>query len=148
MSLIRKNAGFNLLELITVMLVVSILATVVGSRMMPNTTLQLQAARDLLVTSLLVAQQKSMAQKNDVRLSTSATSFDIRIDSNDNAVFSSDESIRSFGTTFPIEIPGGVTSTVLDVDYNQLGQTSASTITLTKGSASVVVTISGTGYAY
>lgn len=142
-----KNRGFTLVELVAVMVITGILASVAISRSLPNTTFQLQAGRDLVVSALFLAQQKAMAQDDRVAVITSGSQIDVRVDSNQNGSFEVGESIRVGGTTYPLTLPGGVSLSAAQLQYDQLGHTTPRVLTVAKGSAAVTVTVSGAGYA-
>lgn len=148
--MLRQNGdrGFTLVELIAILIIVGILAATVTSRMIPHTTLQLQAGRDLLITALFSAQQKAMVQLAPVRLLTSSDRIDIRLDANRDGNFAANESLRLAGTQYPLTVAGGVLLSTQILDFNHLGHTSATTIELTKSGQTVTVAVTGTGYAY
>ncbi|MCR6653936.1 MAG: type II secretion system GspH family protein [Cellvibrionaceae bacterium] len=141
------NTGFTLVELTAVIVIVGVLAAVAGSRLLPHTTLQLQAGRDLLTTALFSAQQKSMSQLAPVRVTVSGSSVDIRIDSNRDGNFAAAESILVAGTRYPLEVKG-VTFSSHTFNYNHLGHTTPAVISVSKSGQSVNVTVTATGYAY
>lgn len=141
-------SGFTLVELIAVLIVVGVLAAMVGSRMISQTTFQLQAGRDLLTTALFSAQQKAMAQLAPVRVTVNGTTIDIRLDANGDGSFSSSESIYVAGTQYPMVVEGGVVFSAHSLDYNHLGHTTPAVISVGKGGQSVQVTVTATGYAY
>jgi MSHA pilin protein MshC len=130
------------------MVIVGMLAAVISARFIPHTTLQLQAGRDLLIAALFSAQQKAMSQMGQVRLFTSGSSIDVRLDANGDGNFASNESIRVAGTQFPLTVPGDITLSTHQLDYTHLGHTSAVSIQVSKNSTTLTVTVSGTGYAY
>lgn len=130
------------------MVVVGVLAAVVSSRLVPQTVFQLQAGRDLLTTALFSAQQKAMAQMAPVRVVTSATTIDVRLDANGDGNFASNESIVLAGTRYPLVLDGGVVLSAQNLDYNHLGHTNPAVISVSKGGQSVNVTVTATGYAY
>src|SRR5690606_29530886 len=138
----------SLVELIAVMVVVGVLAAVVGSRLISSTAFQLQAGRDLLTTALFSAQQKAMAQLAPVRVIVSGAMIDVRLDVNRDGNFSSGESIYAAGTQYPLAVDGGVAFSAHSIDYNHLGHTIPALISVGKGSQSVTVTVTATGYAY
>lgn len=142
------NTGFTLVELTAVIVIVGVLAAVASSRLLPRTTLQLQAGRDLLTTALFSAQQKSMSQLAPVRVTVSGSSVDIRIDSNRDGNFAAAESILVAGTPYPLEVKGGVTFSSHTFNYNHLGHTTPAVISVSKSGQSVNVTVTATGYAY
>lgn len=130
------------------MVIVGMLAAVISSRLIPHSTLQLQAGRDLLVAALFSAQQKAMSQMGPVRLLTSGNTIDIRLDANGDGNFAGNESVLVGGTQYPLLLEGDISLTTHQLDYTHLGHTSAVSIQISKNSASVTVTVTGTGYAY
>lgn len=142
------HRGFTLVELITILVIVGVLAATVSSRLMPNSLLQIQAGRDQLLSALVIAQQIAMAQSNGVQVFTSGSTIDIRVDSNGDGVFGAGESVSYAGTRYPLLITGGVSFSSAVVAFDRRGYTSPNSITAVKGSHSVDVTITGTGYAY
>ena len=143
-----KPLGFTLVELVAVIVILGILSATVASRMMPSRIHQLQGARDIVIASLFNAQQKALAQKHTVQVITTATSVDIRVDSNNNGSFSVNESITYAGTRYPLTIPSGVSLNSNTLTFDRLGRTPATSLTLSKSGGSVNLTITGMGYAY
>lgn len=144
----KNQQGFSLVELITVLVIVGILASVAGSRMGPHATLQLQAGRDMVVSALFVAQQVAMAQSQPVRVTTGDGRIDIRVDRNGDGVFTPDESLSFAGTAYPNALPGNIQISAATFEYSRLGHTAPAQITLSQSGASVTLTISETGYVY
>lgn len=139
--------GFSLVELVTIMVIIGVLGSVSVTKMMPNAIIQLQGARDLVVSALFVAQQQAMAQASPVRVSVAGGAVDIRRDDNRDGVFAANESLRFAGTQYPLTLPGKISVSHATLDYDRLGRTSDSTISLSKGGASVTVAVSEAGYA-
>ncbi|WP_187410682.1 type II secretion system protein [Saccharophagus sp. K07] len=140
--------GFSLIELIAVMVIVGIIATIGVSRLTPSTMLQLQAGRDLLTTALFSAQQKAMAQLAPVRVIVSGSTVDVRVDSNRDGNFTADESISVAGIRYPLDVSGGITFSSHVLNYDHLGHTSPTVIAVSNNGQSVDVTVTATGYAY
>jgi MSHA pilin protein MshC len=140
--------GFTLVELVAVLVIIGILASVVGSRSMSFSTLSLMGGRDLAVSALFSAQQKAMVQADAVRLITQGSSIDIRVDANADGTFAASESIRCNGVLYPIVAPGGISFSSQIFAFDHLGHTTAGTISVSKGSNSVSVTVTAVGYAY
>lgn len=140
--------GFTLVELIAVLIVVGVLAAMVGSRMISQTTFQLQAGRDLLTTALFSAQQKAMVQLAPVRVLVSGSTIDIRLDMNGDGNFSNNESVYVAGSQYPLVVDGGVIFSTHSFDYNHLGHTTPAVISVGKGEQSIQVTVTATGYVY
>lgn len=143
----KYQRGFSLVELVTIMVIVGVLAAVSVSRIMPNSVMQVQAARDLVVSSLSVAQQQALAQTMPVRVLISSTSIDVRRDGNQDGSFTADESIRFAGVQYPQVLAGNITVSNTTLDYDRLGRTSSATVTLSKSGVSVDVVVSEAGYA-
>lgn len=143
-----NQQGFTLVELITVLVIVGVLASVAASRMGPQATLQLQAGRDMVVSALFVAQQTAMAQSQPVRVIAGDGRIDIRVDRNGDGVFSANESLSFAGTFYPRNLPGNLQISVSSIDYNRLGHATPAQLTLSQGGASVNVTVSEAGYVY
>ncbi len=144
----RQSLGFTLVELVAVIVILGILTVSVVSRVMPSRLHQLQAARDIVAASLFNAQQKALAQSHAVQVITTASSVDIRVDSNDDGSFNPAESITYAGTRYPLSIPGGVSLSVNTLTFDRLGRTTANSLTLSKSGSSVALTITGMGYVY
>ncbi len=144
----KRATGFTLVELIAVMVVVGVIAAVATSRLVPHTTLQLQAGRDLLTTALFLAQQKAMSQLAPVRVIVSGNIIDVRMDANRDGNFTAAESITIAGTRYPLQVDGGILFGTTSLNYDGLGHTTPVVIAVSKSGQSVNVTVTATGYAY
>ena len=137
-----NSRGFTLIELIAVLLLVSILSAVAFSRFSNGDISKVQSSRDHLVAALLFAQQIAMARDssaNPIRLTTTANSV---------TVTESGVDLLYAGIQYPLVLPTGVTLTpALTLDYNKLGETSATSFALSAGGVSANVTLSASGYA-
>lgn len=143
-----KHRGFSLVELVTVIVILGVLSAVTATRLVPQSSVQVQASRDRLVAAFFMAQQKAMSQGDAVRLSTHADLIDIRVDDDEDGVFDANESLLSAASRYPVRVDDGVVLSTEIFYFDRLGHTSAGTVTLTKKSSSATVTVSGTGYAY
>lgn len=143
----RYHNGFSLVELIAVMLIAAVVAVVGLSRGLPSATLQLQSSRDLVITSLLLAQQNAMVQSAPVALVVGVDELDIRRDRNLDNHFETSESIGGGALSYPVRLPGGVQISLAEVRFDHAGFTEPTEITLSKGRRSLVVDVSGAGYA-
>ncbi len=139
--------GFTLVELVSVLVLVGIIGTTVTLSVLPNKTFQLQASRDQVVAAFFSAQQRAMAQTNAVRLSISASSdIDIREDSDGDGIFSDETSARLGGVQYPLELPPNQSLTAANFDFDRLGKTSATNLTLSQNGSSVTISVTSTGF--
>lgn len=144
----RAQRGFTLVELIAVLVIAGILAGVTASRIASSRSFQLQAGRDFLISALFVAQQKAMTQTSPVQLSIAGKQLDIRVDDNNDGIFSASESLQNAGQNYPVELPGNISASSHNLVYNGLGHTLATGISLSNTSSTVTVNISATGFAW
>lgn len=89
-----------------------------------------------------------MAQLAPVRVIVNGTTVDVRMDSNGDGTFSVSESISIGGARYPLNVEGGISFSARTLDYNHLGHTNSTVISVSKGGQSVDVTVTATGYAY
>jgi len=89
-----NSSGFSLIELVAVMVIVSVLATVAVVRIMPSAVHEIQAAKDQLASALAYAQQRALYTPHTVRVILSGNQIDIREDLNDDSSYSEAERIR------------------------------------------------------
>ncbi|RYY75993.1 MAG: type II secretion system protein [Gammaproteobacteria bacterium] len=134
----RAERGFTLIELITVIILISILSVTLFSRLGSVGTANLQAGRDDLIAALFFAQQTAMARSNvQLILTTNAVS----VTENGTPII-----VHSRG--YPLNFPNGVTTSAQTLTYDKLGRTTATTITLSASGASALVTVEASGYAH
>ncbi len=137
-----KPNGFTLVELVTVLIILSALAFGVLSSFKGGEVSQVQASRDDFVAALLYGQQIAMARDsttNPIRVEATANS--VSITENGNPLL--------HGTVqYPLVFPNGITvSPTAILNFDKLGRTQASVFTLSKSGASATVTVSDSGYA-
>lgn len=143
-----NSLGFSLIELVAVMVIVSVLATVAVVRIMPSEVHEIQAAKDQLASALAYAQQRALYTPNTVRVILSGNQIDIREDTDSDGSYSEAERIRHGAVQYPLSLVNQVQVSSHVVDYDTLGEiTSSVSVTLSKGSRSVVLAISLSGYA-
>lgn len=131
----------------TVLTLMSVLAVYAFPRITDTNAQQVQSGRDDTVTALFSAQQLAMVRANKVRLITSSTQVDIRLDLNNNGSFTALESASIAGVQYPVTLPSGVTLTAAVFNYDRLGRTTAASLSVAKGGASAIITVSDSGYA-
>jgi len=141
MPKLQKALGFSLIELVTIIVVLGALAFFVLPRLRVSDA-SLLTSRDQLIAALSHAQQVAMARDsaaNPVTFVATATTFDVQ---------ENGSSVDLPGVDYPITLPNGVTITAGTgtLDYDKLGRTTATTISLNSGGASV--TVEASGYAH
>lgn len=143
----RGQKGFSLIELIAVMVIVAVISVTAAVRLMPSSLFELQAARDQLVTALFYAQQRALYSPFDVRVITLGRSVDIRVDSDENGIFSVTESVRFGSVQYPLELVGKASVSTHTLNYTSLGESQVVTLVLTSGVKTVDVSLSASGFA-
>lgn len=132
--------GFSLIELVTVIIIASIIFVYVGSNQ-SGRGLELQATRDDVIGGLFYAQQIAMAREsatNPIRFVSDGTGT---IDVTENGA-----SIA--GDIYPLTLPTGHSLSAATLDYDKLGQTTATALALTSSTGSVTITVESSGYAH
>lgn len=131
--------GFSLIELITVILVIGILAIGVSSRFSSQSNFQVLTTRDDIVAGLFYAQQIALARSaasNSVEFISTGTTIDVQ-----------EAGVTIGNGLYPLALPSGVSLTPVTLSYNKLGQTAATNLTVTDGQASATIQVSASGYA-
>jgi len=140
----KKSEGFTLIELVVILILVGILAVTAVSRFASEETFALKTEQEQLIAALFQAQQLAMSGRPTQFAILSAGSFTVR-DSGDPA---------NHYELGHITYPQNLNSTVafnpasLVRNYNGLGETTETTITLSAGSDSVSVCLETSGYAH
>lgn len=137
----KQVLGFSLIELIAVIVILGALAFFALPRLQVQDS-SLLASRDMVRAALSHAQQVAMARdsvSNPIIFEATATTVDVR----ENGISLSLPSI-----SYPTSLPNGITITngTGVLAYNKMGQTTASSIDINGGAATVIV--EGSGYAH
>ncbi len=140
MVCMRSDArGFTLIELITVIILVSIISVTAFSRLGNISSANVQASRDDIIAALFFAQQTAMARNN---IQLVVTSNSVSVTENGTPIV-----VHSKG--YPLALASGVSATVATLTYDKLGRTSATTIGLSSTSgASASIVVEASGYAH
>ncbi len=138
-----REAGFTLIELIAIIVILGVIGITISSRMPNGDIAAVQSSRDDLIAALFFAQQKAMAQ-SDISLEINTGSVSVARGGND---------ITIHQDAYPQAFASGVTATnTLSFAYNKLGAivglTEPEQVTLRKGGISATITIEPSGYAY
>lgn len=135
-----KSSGFSLVELITIMVLLGIVSIVLMTRMTGTNTAAIQSSRDDLIAALFFAQQQAMMREN---ISLVIANNSITVNENNAPIVVPNN---------PLQLPNGVAVTPVVLNYDKLGRTTATTITLTgSGNSSGVsarVRVEASGYAF
>ena len=138
-----RIAGFTLVELISVIVIVSIFFIIIALRF-PNSNTQMMLVKGQILSSLRHARQIALSRArtdSSVSLVLSSDVIDLREGSN-SVIFPDD--------AYPIALPAGITLEQGEGTYtfDRLGNTSANTIRLSDGENFVDIVLSKGGYAY
>ena len=135
----RGERGFTLIELITVMILVSIISVTLFSRLGSVNSANIQAGRDDLIAALFFAQQTAMARSN----------IQLVLTTNSVSVTENGTPIKVHAQGYPLAFPSGVTTTPVTLSYDKLGRTTATTISLgATGGLSASIQLEASGYAH
>lgn len=135
----KSERGFTLIELITVMILISILSVSLFSRLGSVNSANIQAGRDDLIAALFFAQQAAMARSN----------IQLILSTNSVSVTENGTPIKVHAQGYPLALPSGVTATPVTLSYDKLGRTTATTIVLNAtGGLSASITLEASGYAH
>lgn len=134
-----KQNGFSLIELISVLIIVSAITYSVSSRLGFFSAAPVQASRDDIIAALFFAQQTSMARDTISLVITSST---VSVKENGTDIHLSTDA-------YPLSFPPDVTATPITFLYDKLGHTTAGTVNLTSSSgASATITVEASGYVH
>jgi MSHA pilin protein MshC len=138
---LSNEQGFSLVELVTTMVILGIVAFV-AMPFLRTTDSSLLTSRDGIIAALSQAQQVAMARDsaaNPVTLQVSASSISVQ----ENGI-----DLVSPGAEYPFNLPNGVSITggLGTLQYDKLGRTTATTISLNSGQATI--TVEASGYAH
>jgi len=143
-----KSAGFTIIELVVVILILGILSVSVGPRFFGTISYENRKATDDLLSALRYSQQQAMNRSGDIELILTPTNFTVQRSGGGN--LRSPDGTIPYIKTFPSTITAVSTSTIR---FNALGQPvtiSGAPLTnntvLTIGSSTITIE-ANTGYA-
>ncbi len=137
----RDALGFSLIELVTIIVVLGALAFFALPRLRPSDA-GLLTSRDTIVAAFAHAQQIAMARDsatNPITVVVNANTIDVQ----ENGT-----SVDLPNVDYPLSFANGISATsgTGTISYDKLGRTSATTIQLNSGGASI--SIEASGYAH
>ena len=138
--MIKSEEGFSLIELITIIVIMSVLGAGVTSRFYNEDVASVQTSRDDIIAALFFAQQTAMARDN-IQLSINANTVNVTENGNP---------IRIHSDAYPLTLPSGVSviSTRPTYAYDKLGKTTPGSITVSRDGVSATITVEASGYAH
>lgn len=143
-----KQRGFTLVELITVMIIMGILAVNAMPRFADQSSFQTRGFVDETRALLRFAQKSAIAQRRTVCVALNSTGLGLSIDKNTSATGNCNTSSPALDLPLTPRGGTGLSASVSSFKFNPLGDTDQS--------ANIVITIAGstitvdnrTGYAY
>lgn len=140
--------GYTLVELIMVMVIVGIMATVVAPRFFDNNVFQSRGFADQVQASLRYAQKEAIAQHRLVCVALAATSVTLTIASTSADVTCTPPLPFPAGGNF-INAPSGVTlSPAVTITFDALGRTPVQPPITVSGATNNIVVEAETGYVH
>jgi MSHA pilin protein MshC len=141
-------AGFTLVELITVMIIVGIMAAIVAPRFFDANVFKSRGFADQVQASLRYAQKTAIAQHRLVCVALASSSITLTIASTSAAVTCTIPLAFSAGGNF-INAPSGVTlSPAVTINFDALGKTTATQTITVSGATNNIIVEAETGYVH
>ena len=144
-SCIKKQRGFTLVELITIMVIVGILSVAVLPRFFDANTFQSRGFNDQIISSLRYAQKVAIAQHRFVCVTIAANTISLAQGAT-NACGTPLPNLSGAGN-YSVAAPTGVTVGAATFNFNALGRPSAAQSITVSGNAAITVEAE-TGYVH
>lgn len=149
----KRQRGFTLVELITVMVVIGIFAVAALPRFFDKNVFDSRGYYDQVLSTLRFAQKTAVAQRHSVCVTFAANSITLTIDSDDPPNGCDANLTSPAGVTpFTVEAPDGVTFDAPVVgtvfSFNALGRPSAAQGISIHGYSTAITVEAETGYVH
>ncbi len=119
----EDQCGFTLVELVTVMVIIGILAVAVMPRFFERATFDNRAFRDQVVSTLRYAQKTAIAQRRFVCVTFTANSISLASGTNSNCSAGAGAVLSPSGTPYPLASDqSGFTPIPADFSFDCLGR--------------------------
>jgi prepilin-type N-terminal cleavage/methylation domain-containing protein len=140
---LKLSRGFSLIELIAVLVISAVLFAIVLAKLPENNLKILQARTDVTFT-LRSARQLALLR------SGSGTTFTVVITNRSVDLQENNSSLHFPGYQYPLILPDDVSITqgLGVLNFDDLGNTQATQITIYENSLSETINLNGVGYAY
>lgn len=139
----KKAGGFTLVELVSIIVILSIISITVMGVGNSGDAQRVQASRDQVLLALRSARHLAMAKASSSRaIEFIASAADDSIDVRDGG-----SSITLGGVSYPYTLGQGIQITDASLSFDKMGRSSAASISISTSDASVAVTVSANGAA-
>lgn len=144
----KREHGFTLVEMITVMIILGILAAVALPRFFDRRDFDARAFLDQTAAMLRYAQKAAIAQRRTVCAGFTANAVSLTIDADGNGICEADLAGPAGAAPYTVTAPGSVTfgTTPAALSFGADGRPSAGASIAINGASATLVVEAETGY--